>query len=204
MRGALVALALLAGAGAAAADPSFPCGRAATAAERLVCGDPDLALFDRALAAVYRRARAGHQAAGLVSNERAWLGQRDACGTTACLARSYHAQIEAVSEAIDGGPGRFVRADGQARLIVLDVVGEPAIAFRIDATYTGRSVNVGAVAGAARIAGGTAHYSVDDGGVCAVDLRRSAIGWVVATVDATGCGLGANVRLDGRYAPVAR
>jgi uncharacterized protein len=75
---------------------SFDCAKAATAVERAICADRDLAEADRQLSSAYKTtvARAGEDRERLASGQRAWLARRDRdCGTLAqpgsCLLRAY-------------------------------------------------------------------------------------------------------------------
>jgi uncharacterized protein len=75
---------------------SFDCRKAATAVERAICADRDLAEADRQLSSAYktRVARAGDGRERLVAAQRAWLARRDGdCGPLAqpgaCLLRAY-------------------------------------------------------------------------------------------------------------------
>lgn len=186
----------------ATTQPSFACSGATTTAEHLVCIDPELALADRGLDAVYRRALAGPQADGLVAQQREWLAKRNACQTAECVQHSYRSQLEAVFEAVEGESGLYRRTDRQGELTVIDVPGSKrGIAFRVTATYTGRSTNVGAATGVALLQGDRARFVANDyGQPCVLDLRRAGrFAWTVSTVDSAGCTLGHNVTLDGRY-----
>ena len=59
---------------------SFDCTRAASPTERAICGDRLLAGWDRSVAAAY------DQGTGSPDEQRAWLAERDRCGTDkACL-----------------------------------------------------------------------------------------------------------------------
>ena len=60
--------------GPALAPPSFDCARAGSAAEKLVCGDAELAALDRQLAARYAQATDADPAV-----QRGWVKERDAC-----------------------------------------------------------------------------------------------------------------------------
>ncbi len=81
---------------------SFDCAQASTLVERFICGDSDLGALDERMAHAYRRARnaAVAPAAGerLVAEQRVWLSERDACETSACVARLYEARLAALTE----------------------------------------------------------------------------------------------------------
>jgi len=76
---------------------SFACTRARTAAELAICASPQLAGYDRSVAAAYRRAAglAGDAAAALRQQQGDWLKHRNACGADAgCLIRSMRARVD--------------------------------------------------------------------------------------------------------------
>ncbi|MFZ5724058.1 MAG: lysozyme inhibitor LprI family protein [Pseudomonadota bacterium] len=71
---------------------SFPCGRATTPVEKIVCGDPELSMLDEHLGRYYSAARAAVQAADscLVADQKQWLRtQRNVCRDAACLRQVY-------------------------------------------------------------------------------------------------------------------
>ena len=73
-----------------AAKPSFPCGDASNAAQKLICGDRALAALDVQTASLYRRARENVvDTAPLADEQSAWLLRRDRCGSAECLRESY-------------------------------------------------------------------------------------------------------------------
>jgi uncharacterized protein len=104
-RSALSLAAALAGSGlliagtparAASADegPSFSCRYARSTAEKLVCGDPDLAALDRQLANTYSN-MAGQpiNRVRLKAGQARWMRQvRDACNDAACVRRAYRSR----------------------------------------------------------------------------------------------------------------
>ena len=88
----------------ALAPPSFDCARAGSAAEKLVCGDAELAALDRQLAARYAQATDADPAV-----QRGWVKERDACWKAddlrLCVLEAYRTRL--VELAI-GAPGRVV------------------------------------------------------------------------------------------------
>jgi uncharacterized protein YecT (DUF1311 family) len=73
-----------------AAKPSFSCGDASNAAQKLICGDRALAALDVQTASLYRRARENVvDTAPLADEQSAWLLHRDRCGSVECLRASY-------------------------------------------------------------------------------------------------------------------
>lgn len=87
-----------AGAGAA---PSFDCAKAAAPAEKLICGDAQLAALDREVAHAYGKALASQWSeadkAAVRGAQRAWIGERNACvkvaDAGACIAVSYQRRL---------------------------------------------------------------------------------------------------------------
>jgi uncharacterized protein YecT (DUF1311 family) len=68
---------------------SFDCSKATTPAERTVCSDFDLAAWDRSVAMAYDKRSDDGETAELIDTQRAWLEERDACGSDKqCLALS--------------------------------------------------------------------------------------------------------------------
>ncbi|MGS4946640.1 peptidoglycan-binding protein [Meridianimarinicoccus sp. RP-17] len=80
--------------------PSFDCALALSDAERAICADPRLGTLDRQLAAAWAAA----SAAGTPAEEqRAWLAERNACGTdAACLAATMQARLGALTGTATG------------------------------------------------------------------------------------------------------
>ncbi|WP_367718305.1 peptidoglycan-binding protein [Nitratireductor sp. GISD-1A_MAKvit] len=72
--------------------PSFDCAKASSRVEHAICGNADLAELDRAVARHYAAALEGLDAGGrarLQAEQRAWMAQRDRCGSDVmCLVRS--------------------------------------------------------------------------------------------------------------------
>lgn len=115
-----VALAALMSPAAFAAGPSFDCGKATHAIEKLVCGDNQLAGLDRTLADDFTKAMGQitpEDQADLRATQAKWIESRDACATDsdpkACALKSYKTRI-AILGAMYGlapmGTGTFVFA----------------------------------------------------------------------------------------------
>ena len=71
---------------------SFPCEKASTTVERIICKDKELSDLDEYLARYYSAARAEllHANVCLATDQKAWLrGVRDSCKDAACLKKSY-------------------------------------------------------------------------------------------------------------------
>lgn len=80
--------------------PSFDCAKAATPAERLICGEyeSELRALDREMAEAFAQARGGGKAT--VSGQRAWLRRRDACADRDCIAQAYQSRLEQLYAAL--------------------------------------------------------------------------------------------------------
>jgi len=97
---ALAALGVFMGAGAASAQPSFDCRKAATPTEKAICADDHLARLDRTIAAAFRQLRAelASQVETLPGEQTEFLKVRDACqGDKACLARTMESRRSALA-----------------------------------------------------------------------------------------------------------
>lgn len=93
---------------AAANAASFPCDRATTPVEKMICGSSELSVLDETLARYYAGAREalGRGQACLVADQRSWLrGTRNACKDAACLSRTYLQRL-AVLDGLQPGVSR--------------------------------------------------------------------------------------------------
>lgn len=135
MPAALAAL-LLAGAAAttlsaAEAGPSFDCTRAHTRVDRAICATPRLAVLDGLLGRDYARSSEAlppGERACLAADQKAWLAQRDACDSDACLERAYLRRLQALQGLL---PGMALdrrldgsTASGAARLLAILPAGD--------------------------------------------------------------------------------
>lgn len=93
-----------------ASGPSFDCARArAGSIDRVICGDAELSLLDRAMALDYARARLETppiRAPRLLQEQRAFLANRDRClrrraDRQPCIAFAYESRIARLGEWID-------------------------------------------------------------------------------------------------------
>ena len=80
-------------------SPSFDCGRAVSASERLICSDEELSRLDVRMAALFRAARGKAVNKTAFKNEqKAWLRyQRDVSPDKQSMVRVYHDRIEQLS-----------------------------------------------------------------------------------------------------------
>jgi uncharacterized protein YecT (DUF1311 family) len=84
---------------ASAIVASFPCDKASSPAEKLICSTPETADADKRLAIAYGAVRAKtSDQAGLKQDQRSWLtSERNACADTACLLRVTESRIQKLS-----------------------------------------------------------------------------------------------------------
>lgn len=129
-----IMVALLAVSGSAAVGQHAPpaaanCARAASGAERLICGDTRLIESDNNLTGVYRRLLAHSTPAAQVTiraEQRAWLAKRDACGDAACLRDRYDARTSALYAQVNARDRllrRGVSQVGQCAVTRIDQIG---------------------------------------------------------------------------------
>lgn len=151
---ALLALTLIAPMASAA---SFNCAKAASPAEKLICGDAGLSKLDEDLNAAYARAvaRVGDKAL-MRSWQRAWLGSHalGACKTAACMKPLFAARTRLLDEVVASRwNGQYARhykgkPDRHTADIVLVAVKDEAVMGTGSAVWMGPNaangqVNVG-------------------------------------------------------------
>lgn len=131
----LALLAVAVSAVPAAAEPSFDCARAGSAAEQAVCADETLAALDRRLAVVWREAVAAARGVAdadtavprLRAEQRGWIKGRDDCwkaqvGLAACVEAAYRDRIAALQAAwmlVAAAPPVFYRCDDRSEVVVM-------------------------------------------------------------------------------------
>ena len=98
IRGAVIAIAVLFQTSIPAlASPSFDCAKASNPTERAICGSSNLSRLDVDLSRSYRAYRntlSSSQRETLLSQQRAWLRQRNSCGgNNACIEQAYLSRI---------------------------------------------------------------------------------------------------------------
>lgn len=162
-------VAMLGAARDGADQPAFPCQRAASAVEKLICGEYETGLrkSDRTMAALYGKLRGSDP--GAAAAQQRWLAQRNRCTDRDCLAAAYDQRIGALLGQL-GDPQ--VLRPGQTAWYVSEEVAFPD-EFRADPLFR-RLVPV---------LGGAADF--------AVKLTRERNG----TYTATGGSLGANAHM---------
>jgi hypothetical protein len=192
----VVLVAMLAGA-PIAVTPSFDCGKATNAVEKVVCGDAPLAALDVELARLHRLASSGARADALRPSQAKWRDERNACATAAdvaaCAVRSYVERIYRVrkefprarsDDATGESHGPFsIRCDGFDPVISIGYAGtEPSWAW---AEWSGK----GHLLTPALSASGAKYEGPADGGTVSIWTR----GMTEALVDLpagksfTGC-----------------
>lgn len=131
----------------AAETPSFDCGKARSAQERLVCADAGLAALDRQMAQVFSALKVAHpaNAPDLVRGQAAWLRDRDAVQCTGnkrvasamCLKRAYSERIallKAKEFLVCGRP----KMSGLRFSVTCDALNDPLrLAFVLSGTSDG-------------------------------------------------------------------
>lgn len=87
----IAATILLSTLGITATAASFPCGRATTKVERMICANPELSTLDEQLGRYYAAANIelGSGATCLRDDQREWLRTRNACHDGQCLRNVY-------------------------------------------------------------------------------------------------------------------
>lgn len=91
----------------AAAKPraSFDCAKAGSSTEKTICQSLQLASFDRSVASAYLQARTqakqdGDGSSELLSSQKAWMHQRDACQADAkCILQSLKGRLDQLTSA---------------------------------------------------------------------------------------------------------
>lgn len=89
---------------------SFDCAKAASAPEKAICSDRELASLDSSVARSYRSFRQEAVKVGnkdldkqLQSQQKAWLSQRNSCNAdTQCLKKSMNDRLETLAHSLDG------------------------------------------------------------------------------------------------------
>lgn len=116
---ALMAMAWIGAAPADPSGPSFRCTGSLSPTETLICGDPELSAYDRAMALAWSQkwGRDDWSAA----RQREWLKERDQCGTDrACVLEKYQGWVSGLNALDSNGPwlDRAGRpADGSALML---------------------------------------------------------------------------------------
>lgn len=98
----VVTLVIAAGVPAAQAT-SFDCSNAVTHAQKLICRDATISSLDDTVMSTYEQADdylrrlpllVATEQDGFTNAHRAWLGERDRCASTHCLADSYRRRLD--------------------------------------------------------------------------------------------------------------
>ena len=130
----------------AQSGPSFNCGGALNPVEQAICRDPDLAILDREIAALYQAAQlgpdmdAGRQSE-LTARQRGWIASRDGCTSapelSACVTAVYGQRIyELKTDAAFGRADFFSLWDGESATLGADLVARDELQLRPGETRT--------------------------------------------------------------------
>jgi hypothetical protein len=193
--------------------PSFNCGPKNSPIEAAICGDPELAAYDRAMAFAYVRMKPAARA-----TQRDWLAERNRCSAArkimVCIRRSYTDRL-----LMDGGifgtlkkpesaaVPTFLRSqeDSPGGLSILDVGGGKFV-YHLWATFYSYANDPdhpqeisGDQFGVIKMSGEVGRDIATP--VCDFTIKRHANGWVIS--DAGAC-LGMNNNPDGTYFPKRR
>jgi uncharacterized protein len=178
--------------------PSFACRAAATRAERMICADPWLRAFDLGVARFHAAARRGP---GAVRAQRAWLAERDACATPACLRAALAERLWRLSEMAGPAVPRYRDDDADAAMAIADL-GQGWYAFGAVGYWHGPTVNSAAASGVFHLAGDRGEIPAASPDDCAFTFTRLAHDrWrLAAHPPAAGgtCG-GMNATVEGTY-----
>jgi hypothetical protein len=88
-----------------AATPSFNCRRARARSEIAVCNDPALASLDRQMSSQFYSALSAASPGARAMLQRSrnrFLAERNACGSSACIAESYRRRMQEIGEIMSG------------------------------------------------------------------------------------------------------
>jgi uncharacterized protein YecT (DUF1311 family) len=76
-----------------ASAASFPCAKAKSKVEKLICADAKLSKLDEELAAIFKPLSESQPGDAVANDQRDWLRQvRDQCADAACLGQAYRAR----------------------------------------------------------------------------------------------------------------
>jgi uncharacterized protein len=170
--GAPVAASPAAGQGVAGAPgPSFDCARAMTGVERMICTSPELQALDLGVSIFYASARRGTHAARTLREQRAWLRDRDACASPACLRTALAERLWRLSETVSRDLPAYSDEDADAELVIADL-GAGWYAFGAVGYWHGPTVNSAAAAGAFRLQNDRGEVAAASDEECALTLTR--------------------------------
>ncbi|HMG48490.1 MAG TPA: hypothetical protein VK614_13665 [Allosphingosinicella sp.] len=181
-----------------APGPSFACRAAAARAERMICADPWLRALDLGVARFYAAAR---RRPGAVRAQRAWLAERGACATSACLRAALEERLWRLSEAAGRALPAYRDEDADAAMTVAEL-GQGWYAFGAVGYWHGPTVNSAAASGVFQLQGDRGEIPAATPDDCAYTLTRLAHDrWrLAARAPAAGgtCG-GVNATVEGTY-----
>ena len=104
-------------------EPSFPCAKATTKVEKLICGEymDEVRRSDRHMAALYAMIRTKNP--GVARSQSKWLASRNACGEHDCLRQRYEARITELQAMLDEPE---ILKPGEAALFIGQPIDFPA------------------------------------------------------------------------------
>jgi uncharacterized protein YecT (DUF1311 family) len=185
----------------AAPGPSFDCARASTAAEHLICGDPELSALDRGLAMFYAAGLRNPRHGRAVRGQREWLAMRNACATRFCLRDEMMDRLWSLTLSVGRGLPEYESEDADAYLIIVDL-GGGWYAFGAEGIWEGPTINDAGASGAFRLAAGRGQVAASANAACAFTLTRLPRDrWRIAAhepPDGAACG-GMNATVEGTY-----
>jgi uncharacterized protein len=150
---------------------SFDCARAASAAERMICGDAELRALDRGIAIFYASGRRNPRPGRAVREQREWLTTRDGCDSRACLRQAMTERLWELSESVGSDLPAYADADADAELIVADL-GAGWYAFGAVGYWHGPTINSATASGAFHLDGGRGEVASASDEECAYTLTR--------------------------------
>jgi len=181
--------------------PSFDCTRASTAVEHMICAGTELRALDLGVSRFYASARRGAHAARIPREQRAWLRERDACATPACLRAALSERLWRLSESVGSDLTTYDDEDADARMAIVDL-GGGWYAFGTIGYWQGPTTNSAVASGAFRLRGDRGEVAAGSDEDCAFTLTRlDGDRWrLAATPPAAGgtCG-GMNATVEGTY-----
>jgi uncharacterized protein len=199
-------LALAIAAVAPPAGPAFDCRRAALPVERMICADPRLAAYDRAIAALYRTELAKRRRAGAAPAQKAWLAERNLCASPGCVLERHRERFLDLAAAGNmNAQALRRREDPDSSLEIAPVGGGWFMFYATDLwVYPGGSnANTAESGGVFRLAGNRGEF---EGGAGCTILFQPLPGrrWQLTEAGKGAgmpCGGGLNTSLSGVYGP---
>jgi hypothetical protein len=204
---ALLTLVLI-GAAQTAVPPSFGCAGSLSASEDAICGDAELAAWDRAIALWFKVGRTANSIT--VAQQRNWLLQREKCQSDKSCLRQTFTEWPGLHASSRWGQNFERPARNDTAGLEIAPIGGGWYAFSIEAIHLvvdrrGRFItaNDGNADGVVLISAGRGRFEQDpsEDYSCRVNFLQQAGAWVLA--DDGSCG-GIGVTMNGRYVPARK